>query len=311
MSTAVLSFIIPALNEEKNIGNTILSISKTMRDKPHEIILVDNGSTDRTQNVAESLGAKVLVDRTATIAKLRNIGVAHATGSVLVFIDADIELDSNWSSTLFDQITKFPENQMIVTGSTIRIPKDPSFIERYWFSRHEQSNVRYINSGHLITTRRLFEQISGFDEQLRTAEDFDFCQRAQHAGAILQQNKALIAYHHGYPKTVRQFMLREAWHGREDVTSLRKFLHSRPALAAILNSLIIMGGTFISLLTLDATGVIVSAALSISLCLLLTWKKFGLDSPDRFLVTALCFECYLLGRTMSLYFGKKRPSARS
>lgn len=311
MSTAVLSFIIPALNEEKNIANAILSIRQTMRDKPHEILLVDNGSTDNTQKVAESLGAKVLVDPTATIAKLRNIGVEHSTGSVLVFIDADIQLEANWSNILFKQIAEFPENQLIVTGSTIRIPSNPSFIERYWFSRHEQSNVRYINSGHLITTRTLFNRISGFDAHLRTAEDYDFCQRAQSAGAVLKQNKELVAYHYGYPKTVRQFMLREAWHGREDVSSLSRFLHSKSALAAMLNSLILICGTFISLLTLQLTGVLVASILSLTLCLLLTMKKFGPDSPQRFLLTAFCFECYLLGRTLSLYMGQKRPSARS
>jgi rSAM/selenodomain-associated transferase 2 len=86
-----ISVIIPALNEEKSISATIESI---MPLRPHEVIVVDGGSTDRTIAVCRELGIRVLFSPRGR-ARQMNLGARQATGEVLLFIHADTQLPSS------------------------------------------------------------------------------------------------------------------------------------------------------------------------------------------------------------------------
>ncbi len=82
-----ISVIIPALNEQKYIGNPLSGLkSQTFRD--FETIVVDGGSRDRTASIARK-SAKVIVCREKGVSVARNRGAAAAKGSILLFLDAD------------------------------------------------------------------------------------------------------------------------------------------------------------------------------------------------------------------------------
>jgi rSAM/selenodomain-associated transferase 2 len=83
-----ISVIIPALNEEKNISPTIQSIIPL---QPHEIIVVDGGSTDCTVAVCRKLAVRVLPSPCGRATQM-NLGAQQATGEVLLFIHADTQL---------------------------------------------------------------------------------------------------------------------------------------------------------------------------------------------------------------------------
>lgn len=88
------SFIIPALNEEDLIGKTIKSIKR--QKGSFEIVVVDNGSTDKTAKIAKDLGCRVVKEKQKGISPARNKGAKVAKGEYLCFIDADGELIANW-----------------------------------------------------------------------------------------------------------------------------------------------------------------------------------------------------------------------
>jgi glycosyltransferase involved in cell wall biosynthesis len=305
-----LSFIIPALNEERNIQRTINAIKKAVGNQSHEIIVSDNGSEDRTAEMARDSGARVISDGEATIASLRNAGAKVATGSLLVFIDADVQLEADWLRALKQEMIIWPADNLIVTGNTCLVPSGSSFIQRNWFAKLTKTATNYINSGHLITSREMFDRIGGFNENLKTAEDYDFCQRAKDNGGQLVKAMSLKAYHHGYPRTLWAFCAREAWHGREDFLSLEKLIKSKTAIASIINALL-LSGSLITYLTSQNTILALNFFFgSVTLCLLLTDLKFGKDSPINFLKTTLCFELYLLSRAFSIFYRQIRPSQR-
>lgn len=306
----MISFIIPALNEAGNIVDAIRSIKVAMGSEPCEVIVADNGSTDDTVTLAGQEGAVTVQDRTKTIGGLRNLGVEKAIGDILVFMDADVRLDANWYSQLLQAKQDWPANGLIVTGSTCRVPTGASFIEKNWFHKLQNAQTSYINSGHLITTRTQFSAISGFDERLATAEDYDFCQRAEAAGGRVRKAPDIQAFHLGYPGTIPAFIAREAWHGRDDVASFAKLTRSKVALVALFNAVVILTGILLLMLQGPESGMIV-LSLSLILVVLLTVKKFGLDRPLSIMKTALCFELYLLGRSLSYFYKKDRPAARS
>jgi glycosyltransferase involved in cell wall biosynthesis len=91
------SFIIPALNEEKYIGGCIRSI-KSQLEEGDEIIVVDNGSHDRTPQIAKRLGCRVLKEKNNGLSHARNRGAREAKGDVLCFIDADSIVSDEWLS---------------------------------------------------------------------------------------------------------------------------------------------------------------------------------------------------------------------
>jgi glycosyltransferase involved in cell wall biosynthesis len=91
----VISFVIPAFNEQELIDRCILSIELEVRE-PHEIIVVDNGSTDMTAIYARYLGAKVISEKRKGVVRARQAGFKEATGDLVAFIDADSELPAGW-----------------------------------------------------------------------------------------------------------------------------------------------------------------------------------------------------------------------
>jgi len=303
-----LSFIIPALNEARHLPRTLCAIRTAMAgNSNYEIILCDNGSADATPELARQMGCKVLQDPSATISRLRNLGVAAASGDLLVFIDSDVALAPDWFETLQHAC---PADNTITGSKCLPPPDAKSFIVRNWFAQLPASNQNYINSGHLIVSRTVHERIGGFDESLRTGEDYDYCQRARQQGVSIRVQPELRAYHYGFPSRIRDFMAREAWHGRNDVVSLQAVLNSRTAQAALANAVCVTAIPVTVLLqpTLWLSAMLILAA--VVWPLLLTRLKFTNLGVMQSLRTALCFEFYLWGRTLSLLAGYKRPKAR-
>src|SRR5690349_5713391 len=81
-----VSVIIPAYNEEKYLPETLERVAKalTFASYPSEIIVVDNDSQDQTKQIAETFGAKVILEKEHNIAEVRNTGALNASGDVLI-----------------------------------------------------------------------------------------------------------------------------------------------------------------------------------------------------------------------------------
>ena len=91
----MISFIIPAYNEAKNIEATITSIQMAC-PMVHEIIVVDNGSTDDTRGVAERAGAKVYYEKEKGVTRARQAGFLASKYDLVAFIDADCIVPVGW-----------------------------------------------------------------------------------------------------------------------------------------------------------------------------------------------------------------------
>jgi len=90
----MLSFIIPAYNEELELPLAIAAIRAAAANaqRPHEIVVVDDASTDATAQIAADAGAQVLRIARRHIAAVRNAGARAARGKVLFFVDADTQI---------------------------------------------------------------------------------------------------------------------------------------------------------------------------------------------------------------------------
>jgi len=91
-----VSVIIPALNEEKYIVRTLESVRRQKTPLDYEVIVADNNSDDRTAEIAEKYADKVIVVKRRGVSIGRNGGAKKSRGKVLVFVDADTTIPSNY-----------------------------------------------------------------------------------------------------------------------------------------------------------------------------------------------------------------------
>jgi glycosyltransferase involved in cell wall biosynthesis len=301
MGTVRISYVVPAFNEQAFIATTLQRIHQyTPREWGYEIIVVDHGSTDGTVALAQAGGARVLQHRGGTVGELRNIGVRQASGEYIIFIDADVFLTARWARHIdeaFDLLKERPES---ITGSWYGLPSHPSWLERWWFGPLVHQANSHINSGHLIVTRRYFERLGGFDPAFETGEDFEFSMRVKRRGGTVVELPALHVEHHGYPKTLRRFIRREAWHGLADFKSIGRLVRSRVALITC-GFVLCHVAVILSLAAGDVTAAAVGVAAVGALCFLASAAKYGLRRPAVTVVNAGLYYFYFTGRSLALW----------
>ena len=95
MADVLVSFVVPAYNEEKEIAACLTSI-RSACDQATEIIVVDNNCTDGTKAIASLLADKVVPCPVQGISAARNAGAASARGEWIAFVDADARICGNW-----------------------------------------------------------------------------------------------------------------------------------------------------------------------------------------------------------------------
>lgn len=100
-----VSAIIPAFNEEKEISDCLQSL-KEQTWKDLEIIVVDDGSTDKTREIVQQFPVKLLQQSHFGPGKARNLGAKEAKGEILIFVDADMTFDKKFVEKLIKPIIK-------------------------------------------------------------------------------------------------------------------------------------------------------------------------------------------------------------
>jgi glycosyltransferase involved in cell wall biosynthesis len=170
-----LSVIIPAYNEEEYLHETLRYIrnASSILTCPSEIIVVDNGSTDKTRQVAESFGAKVFPESEHNISRVRNTGARNSTGNVLIFVDADTLVPN----PLFQRIAGVMENEKCFGGA---VSVEYATLQRKWLKVYLLGwkfwgMVFNMKQGAAQFCRRpVFEDLQGYDESIFMGEDVEF-----------------------------------------------------------------------------------------------------------------------------------------
>ena len=170
----MISFIVPAYNEEHELSKTLAAIRTAASGaaQPYEIIVVDDASTDATPEIASRAGAKVIPINRRQIAAARNAGGRVAQGEYLFFIDADTRIDRAHVSGGIAAL------EGGYAGGSARVAMD-GFVPVWgrMLLRGFASVYFGLNLGagaFLFTTRRNFDSTGGFDEQYFAGEEVYF-----------------------------------------------------------------------------------------------------------------------------------------
>src|SRR5271165_7341150 len=123
-----LSVVIITFNEEANIPRTLASVQPLVAGGKGEIIVVDSGSTDRTVEIARSLGAKVFIEDWKGYAAQKNSAIDKATGDWILSLDADEELDLDLKQALRNTLEDIEFDAKL---SGLWIPRKNEFLGRW------------------------------------------------------------------------------------------------------------------------------------------------------------------------------------
>jgi GT2 family glycosyltransferase len=225
------SIIVPVLNSRDTLSACLGGIDAALRRGGHtEAVVIDHGSTDGSWELitARDGGIVPLRSLEGTVGALRNLGARRSRGDLLVFVDADCVIGPDHLDRARDALE---ETGAAAAGSTYELPANPHWIERVWFSLHApppDGPVRWINGGNLVVRRRAFEAVGGFDESLETGEDVELCHRLVRAGFLIVHDRRISAFHLGNPKTLRDFVRQQWWHGLGMLPAARRLGKSRP-----------------------------------------------------------------------------------
>jgi len=217
-----VSIVIPAKNEERDFGKCLTSL-KALDYPPErlEIILVDNGSTDQTREIAQSHGVRVLREDSGTIARLRNIGVEASSGEILGFLDADMEVRPNWLKAALEVLES---KEVGAVGGLLLIPDDATWVEKVWSlkrsSRPFRGPVEWLGSGNLVMPKNVFEQVGRWNEALPTCEDLDLCSRIKKKYTLIHY-ELVASIHHGGAKTLSEVFKKEIWRGSNNFDNVK------------------------------------------------------------------------------------------
>jgi glycosyltransferase involved in cell wall biosynthesis len=295
-----VSFVVPARNEAEHIGDCLDSIAAAVAGRwTYERIVVDHGSTDRTAAIAVARGARVLAHPSGTVAAVRNAGVEASSGGILAFIDGDTVLRPGWGDGLENALREFAVEPRTLAGAKPGIADPPSWIERLWFDPAKRTGAHYLPGANLVAPRPFFHELGGFDARLETGEDYDVCRRARLAGGRVLHENGLAVEHRGWPRTLRQFVRREAWHGAGDFATLRDLLASRVALATVLFLLLHIAAVASAPLFPPASLLAVGGVAG--LCLAMALAKYRRSPLREIPQLAVLYYAYFSGRSIALF----------
>ena len=170
----MLSFIVPAYNEELELPGALAAIrvAATAAAQPSEIIVVDDGSTDATAEIARSAGAIVVSVRHRQIAAVRNAGAKAASGKILFFVDADTRIAPAHVLGAVDALNAGCAGggaRLITDGA---LPRWARIFVSVFCAIYFAAN--FGAGAFLFTTRENFEAAGRFDEQFFAGEEVFF-----------------------------------------------------------------------------------------------------------------------------------------
>ncbi len=190
-----ISVIIPAYNEEGYIRATLENIKVAIEEYQRrtgalaEVIVVNNNSTDRTEEIARAHGARVVFESKNNIAAARNAGGRAAQGEIVAFIDADNHMSSNLLVLVDEAMSS---GKYIGGGVKVRWSSRPLPLILYqafvgslrWFSG--------LSSGLMYTHKKTFDQIGGFNEEYYATEETWFMWELRKQGGRLGKKYNVI-----------------------------------------------------------------------------------------------------------------------
>ena len=197
-----------------NGASTIRDTLEALRDLDYpafEVIVVNDGSTDETGQIASTYPYRVIDEENQGLSRARNTGIAAATGEIVAFIDDDAYPDPHWLRFL---ALSFMEDDYAAVGGPNLAPSNDGWRADAIANAPGGPNAvlisdriaEHIPGCNMAFRKGALEAVGGFDPRFRTAgDDVDICWRLQDRGEVIGYSAAAVVWHH------RRRYLRTYW----------------------------------------------------------------------------------------------------
>ena len=181
----MLSFIVPAHNEELWIGKCLDSLRTSVEKvrEPYEMIVVDDASTDSTPRIAEQMGARVLRVEHRKISAVRNAGARAARGEIFFFVDADTQVNERAVAAALEALSA----GAVGGGCVFELDGPTPLWGRIilYFAVLVGRLIRWVGGCFVFCTREAYTATGGFSESLYAGEDIAFVQALKKVGRFV------------------------------------------------------------------------------------------------------------------------------
>mgnify|MGYP002628614956 CR=1 FL=1 len=222
------SVIVCSFNGSKTLDRCLESLQH-INYPDYEVILVDDGSTDNTQEIAgRHPWVKNIHQENKGLSFARNVGAQASCGEVLVYTDSDCMADPDWLYYLIGTLLSgdyagvggpniSPPAENWVQACVAAAPGGPSHVLL------TDVVAEHIPGCNMAFHRWAFDQVGGFDSEYRKAgDDVDFCWRLQQSGGVIAFSPAAIVWH--YRRfTLKAFKKQQEGYGEAE--SMLRFQH--------------------------------------------------------------------------------------
>ncbi|MEQ9371492.1 MAG: glycosyltransferase family 2 protein [Coleofasciculus chthonoplastes F3-SA18-01] len=201
-ATPTISVIIPVYNGGEAFRRCLSSLAQAS-PQPLEVIVVADGDTDGSGQFAQDFGAKVIrVPTSGGPAKARNLGAKAASGDILFFVDADVEVHNNTIGKVATTFHQEPELAALI-GSYDDQPGAPNFLSQYKNLFHHYTHQTGSEDASTFwgacgaIRRDIFLAIGGFDQSYRLpcVEDIELGNRLKSRGYQIGLRKTIQVKH--------------------------------------------------------------------------------------------------------------------
>jgi glycosyltransferase involved in cell wall biosynthesis len=226
--TPFVSVIVCSYNGGQTLAGCLDSLSK-LNYPDYEVILVDDGSTDNTAEIAEQFPhVRYVYQPNQGLSQARNTGAAAAKGEVFTYTDSDCMADVDWLYYLIGTLVSgdyagaggpnvTPPAGNWIQACVAAAPGGPSHVLL------TDTIAEHIPGCNMAFYRWAFDNVGGFDVEYHTAgDDVDFCWRLQQAGCVIGFSPTAIVWHHRR-FTLRAFLSQQEGYGEAE--SLLRFKH--------------------------------------------------------------------------------------
>ena len=230
-----VSVVVCAYNAESTMAACLDSL-RALRYPAYEIVVVDDGSTDRTGRIADGYeGIHVIHQENKGLSAARNVGMAASTGEIVAYTDSDCVVDPDWLHYL---VATFLSSGLSAVGGPNLPPPEDSFVASCVAASPggprevllDDEQAEHIPGCNMAFRREALEEIGGFDPVYRAAgDDVDVCWRLERLGHRIGWSPAAMVWHFRR-NTVKAYIGQQRGYGKAEALLYFRHPHQFNAL---------------------------------------------------------------------------------
>jgi glycosyltransferase involved in cell wall biosynthesis len=216
-----VSVVVCAYNAERTIDSCLASLEH-LNYPNYEVIVVNDGSKDRTLEIAQRYDyVRLISQENKGLSVARNVGIAAANGEIVAFTDSDCVADPDWLTYLVEKLTS--SDLCAVGGPNLSPPEDSFVPSCVAVSPGKPTHVllsdevaEHIAGCNMAFHRQVLQEIGGFDPIFHAAgDDVDLCWRLQDKGYTIGFSPAAIVWHFRR-NTVAAYLKQQKGYGKAE-----------------------------------------------------------------------------------------------